>query len=305
MQRNISAQVDYTATLGRQLSSMGGSVPTIAKSRNGEIKLEYIRQSKDFQTRQGDLELSHLRQLTAVVSGGRTLSRILVWQDVSAEDDSIFTLLDGRYRFEAYRRAGWQGSVPVKIVRCTKRDAMLCATVDAIKDRLNLTQSEKTDRAWRLVRDEECRFSKSEVSKATGVGTATVGRMRRRLAEMKQAGDVPTGYWWRDREEAHEDDGSEGARRELTAKERKALVAKLVPQVRDVLDWRRWNPAIPDEALQFEIVSAVFGERKLFHMLEWSLGGDKEKTSAIIDQWNEDYAYDDEFSNQEDEDCGF
>ncbi|MDB6453633.1 hypothetical protein [Falsirhodobacter sp. 20TX0035] len=99
---------------------------------------------------------------------------------------------------------------------------MIDTSEDAIEDRLTLDPHEKSNRAWHLVHDPEDAFAKTELTRATCIGTATIARMRRRWRTMKAAGTEPRGQWWRDlRDSPNCEDVEQG---QMTEEQRKAVI---------------------------------------------------------------------------------
>ena len=254
------------------------TVPITLTRSKTTIAADKITLHPDFVTRQGDLDAFHLRTLTAAIKAKGPLSRVLLWRDVQNPTGPL-VLLDGRYRLWAYAGARWTQGIPAVVITCARKDAMLAATEDAIKDRKNLDPREKADRAWRLVRDAVAIFSKAEISRATGIGSATVGRMRARWRDMVACKLEASGFWWRDAQDSGGDEQPE--RTELTDAQRKRIVKRASVGIRDALDWRKWTPAIPDDEAQFEAIADAIGLKKLRKLLDWCLGSDPE----MIDAW--------------------
>lgn len=83
-------------------------------------------------------------------------------------------------------------TVPVTVLPpCSWRDARLKAEEANVKDKLSLSENEKTENAWKTVVIEAQHsrgkgMSKAEIAQASGVGRATVDRMRAALKWMEE-----------------------------------------------------------------------------------------------------------------------
>ncbi len=228
----------------------------------------------DFIARQGDLDKAHIRTLAGVVRDGRMLDAVLLWQDPEARSNG-FVLLDGRYRLSAYKTAGWTEAIPAKIVecKCSRQEALLLAVGANSKDRKGLTPVEKANYAWRLVRDPACDFSKAQLTRATGISDRTIARMRARWRELQQEeGREVTGSWYRDQ---RDDDVITDAF-ELSEAQRRRAAKEVGGQLRDVLDWRKGNPALRDREVRYEAIAFAIGEQDLKGLFEWHYGGEDE-----------------------------
>lgn len=101
-------------------------------------------------------------------------------------------VIDGHHRLEAYRKA--KRSVPVTYFEGSPSEALVEAGRENAKDRLPMLPSEKSQRAWSLVR-EEVKLSKAQIMVAASVSDGTVGSMRRVLREFLEAGEEPPLTW--------------------------------------------------------------------------------------------------------------
>lgn len=231
----------------------------------GEIIVDEL-----FRARQGDLDRAHVRVLASALTGGGRLDPLCVWQDPSRTDGAL-VLLDGAHRLGAYWAAKRQGGIPVKVALCDRRTALLIAAAANSKDKLPLHYSEKADMAWRLVRQDEARYSKAEIASATMVSRRTVATMRSRWRQMKEEGREPTGSWGRDRRDLAADWTPEG---QLEGVAREREIRELSKAVLDAVG----RTARYDEHLVAEALQAAFG-RRLRNMAEYLYGD--------VDEWTD------------------
>lgn len=229
----------------------------------------------DFQARKGPKDRAHIRTLAQAVKNHGELDPVLLWLDAGA-----LVLLDGAYRLAAYRAAGWSQDIPANVVSCDRRTALLLAAGANSKDRVSLTPQEKADLAWKLVREPGMKFSKREVAEATGVSTATVGRMRSRFRELNGNPEAEiTGHWWRDRLDQGTD-WEEGE--ELSEAQRRKAIEEIVKRLRDVLDWRKAGSLTHDSGVVFEALHEALGVEKVRSFVDWAFGGMSEE----VDEWS-------------------
>lgn len=129
-------------------------------------------------------------------------------------------ILDGRQRVAAYRLREIE-SIPAVIFEGSRKDARLEAGRNNSKTRNPWTTAECTNYAWGLVIEGEA--SKAEIMKAVRVGYGSIGRMRKRLAELVAAGKEPDRSWWK----AQRDDTKAEKPEEETEAARQARLGKL------------------------------------------------------------------------------
>lgn len=223
--------------------------------RSGEIIVD-----DHFRARQGELDPAHVRVLASALTGGGRLDPLCVWQDPSRTDGAL-VLLDGAHRLGAYWAVKREQGIPVKVALCDRRTALLIAAAANSKDKLPLHYSEKADMAWRLVREDDARYSKAEIASATKVSARTVASMRSRWRQMKEEGREPTGSWWRDRRDETTEWTPEG---QLEGAAREAKIKELSKALLDVVG----RTARYDEHLVAEVLQAAFG-RRLRNMAEY------------------------------------
>ena len=236
----------------------------------------------DFVARKGAQDRAHVRTLAQAVKNHGALDPVLLWRDGAA-----LVLLDGAYRLAAYRAAGWRGDVPAIVVSCDRRTALLLAAGANSKDKVGLAPQEKADLAWRLVREPGMNFSKPELARATGISTATIGRMRARWRVLERVPDVEiTGNWWRDRVDSADEAERPGP---MSDAQRRQAVDELVKRLRDVLDWRKPGAATRDSTLTYEALHVALGPQHVRAFADWAFGGIGEEE---VDEWGS-FAVDD------------
>lgn len=133
-----------------------------------------------FQHRRPDRFASdrHIREL-ADVAKVRDLDRLTVWWD-----GKKWTVIDGHHRIKAYIRAGRRGhSVPVEVFEGTPEEALGRAAEANTKDKLQMSSSEKSNAAWRLVVMSEGR-SKAQQAQDASVSERLVALMRKTKATL-------------------------------------------------------------------------------------------------------------------------
>jgi ParB-like chromosome segregation protein Spo0J len=203
-----------------------------------------------FKTRRGRLNVAHVKTLAAAIRRGGALSPITLWRQ---EGRNSLTLLDGEHRLAAYRAAGWRGGIPARVATFSRKEALLVAASANTRDALPLSQSERADVAWRLVREPDACFSKRDIARASGVSTRTIATMRDRWRTFQISGGEPSGDWWQDRKEGNE----EGDRPMMTDAERLMKVEALAEKMRKAAG----NVAFRDEQMFAEALDKAFGSR--------------------------------------------
>lgn len=130
----------------------------------------------------------HVRVLINAIysESGNRLDPITIWW--SGKD---WYVIDGHHRKLAYERVNQQGrisidSVPVRAFSGTLIEALCEATRRNSKDKLAMSPEDKSNRAWRLVAMGKD-LSKRQIANVCKVSTPTVGRMRKKLKEIREA----------------------------------------------------------------------------------------------------------------------
>ncbi|MDW4497271.1 ParB N-terminal domain-containing protein [Sulfitobacter sp. D35] len=183
-----------------------------------------IRRDYDFAFR--DLSSTHVAALVATIKRGTTLDPILVWRerDPQGKPSGCMVLLDGAHRMAAYRQTRKNRSIPAVIFEGSRVEAMLEAVGRNARAVLPMTTTERMNAAWRLVWEfDPPALSIAETSRASGVGTTQVKKMRKRKKVMQAVEAVETeftGRWSHDRKDR---DGGEAPERMSDAARRKQV----------------------------------------------------------------------------------
>jgi hypothetical protein len=188
--------------------------------------------------------------LAAAVRRGGMLTPVTLWKE---EGRNSLVLLDGDHRLAAYGAAGWRGNVPARVVSCSRRDALLIAAAANTRDAKPLTQSERADIAWRLVREPDAHFTKTEISRASGIAERTVTTMRARWRTIRGTGVELSGHWFQDRKDGEAD----RERQEMTDAQRRDQIASIAGRMRKAAG----NIAFRDEQMFAEALDEAFGKR--------------------------------------------
>lgn len=155
------------------------------------IPLKHIRTAHSvFQPRQFEDGLmasseEHVRGLLEAIhnESNHLLDPVTVWWSGKS-----WYVIDGHHRLLAYSRYEAQGKhspvrVPVVIFRGSVYEAIAESIRLNSKDKLPMSKSDKSNRAWKLVVLEKT--SKQTIARICGIGTSTVGRMRNVLTQYK------------------------------------------------------------------------------------------------------------------------
>lgn len=243
--------------------------------------LGQITQDDGFWFRRGGIDAAHKADLASTIRNtGKALDPVLLWQPEGGEKP---ILLDGAHRLAAYRAANWAGEIPaVILVGVDRRTALGAALKANAKRALGLSQAERMDAAWRLVREPVApRFKVREIVYLADVAASTVDNMRARFRVMHEEGIEITDSWARDRRTLPQDDE---ALDRMTDAQRRAEITKLAAEIRDLID-RRKHPErmiLRESEAVWEAVHEAFGEVATKRMLDYLLGGEDE-----ADDWLE------------------
>lgn len=239
------------------------------------IALEQIDlESEEGTPRPGPLDAIRIKELVIRLKGG-DMDPVLLWRNPDDRDAPLI-ILDGRHRIAAYRSLN-RKRVKARVIECPFRDALLHSGEVHKRDQKALTSEERANFAWRLVRLEGYNYSKSETANASGVSEPTVGRMRKRLKEMQESDQEPTGVWWKDRQDNPIDDEWEPP----TDEEQEETIRAMVKTIRDVLDRRQHeDPKLWDEGLRLEALARALGERTIKELFEFTCGGIEDEREA-------------------------
>lgn len=188
--------------------------------QGGRVKLEELTHDPAFTPRTGTAK-GHVQELARKLRQGTDLDPIKVWR---CPRTGRLVILDGRHRAAAYQLIG-ATDIPAELFTGDRNAARLEAARGNSKAAFPWTTQECTRYAWGLVIDGV--GSKRQISLASSVSIGTVTAMRKRLAELEEAGQVPSGNWWRDRN-GHKLDGQ-------APEESDAVKQARVEKVRDYL----------------------------------------------------------------------
>jgi hypothetical protein len=145
---------------------------TGAQRRPETLKLSEMFVSADLmQQREG--ERAHIKELRAGIKAHGALDPILVRQ-VGAK----FLVIDGHHRFAAYDAEAVFEPVPVTHFQGDLREAIKEAVRANAKAKLNMTEEDKLNAAWRMTCMGEEAYSVREIHLTCDVGTTTVSNMR-------------------------------------------------------------------------------------------------------------------------------
>ena len=125
----------------------------------------------------------HVRGL-AEVAKTRDLDPLTVWWD-----GKKWTVIDGHHRINAYVRAGkGHHAVPVEVYEGTPEEALGRAAEANTKDKLQMSSSEKSTAAWRLVVLTQG-SSKAQQAQYAGVSERLIAMMRKARATLLSNGE--------------------------------------------------------------------------------------------------------------------
>jgi ParB-like chromosome segregation protein Spo0J len=163
--------------------------------RPDAVHMDSIKELPElFQPRDSELNEKHVQDLIRGLKGQGVLDPVLVLV-IGAE----VYLLDGHHRMRAYRTVKKPVMVPVVYFEGIVKEAVMAAGAANSKVKLAMTNGERQDYAWRLVRA-GC-FSKSQISRASGVSVPQIDIQRKTLKTLGEAG-LGVGSWSRAQRQA-------------------------------------------------------------------------------------------------------
>ena len=122
----------------------------------------------------------------------RELTRALATKDNDALDPIVVMQIgrdaycvDGHHRLAAYKAAGVATPIPVEWFEGSVLDGHWEAVRRNVKDKLAMSRDAKLEAAWRAVVLGQ--LSKAAIVQLTGVANGTIGTMRSKLRELKEA----------------------------------------------------------------------------------------------------------------------
>lgn len=138
-----------------------------------------------------------LRMAKSIRDTGEPLEPILVFP-VGAD----CYVVDGHHRLAAYDTARWDKTLPATVFEGTFKEAQVRALTANSKDKLRLTTEEKSEAAWRLVRQMGYSLTVAEIASASTVAPRTVHNMRRVWREVqvlaqREEKPLPDDITWR------------------------------------------------------------------------------------------------------------
>ena len=249
--------------------------------KTATVALELITYSSDFCFRAGGADVAHKADLASTIkNSSRALEPVLLWQEEGNPEEETLVLLDGLHRVEAYRAVDWPHPIPAVIVTCDRRTALRVALSGNSRRTLQLTQAERMDAAWRLVREPVVpRYKVREIVAAADVSSRTVKYMRERQRVMQEEAIEVTGQWARDRFTYDSNDDPAGM---MTDAQRKAETTKLAKDFRDLID-RRKHPErhiLRDSQAVEEAIFEALGDKRMKDMFAYLYGTEEE-----ADEW--------------------
>lgn len=213
---------------------------------------------------------AHKADLVCALRNSRqAFDPIVVWETETETGKTELILLDGQYRLAAYQVANWQGEIPVIVWTGIDRRRALSEALRANSKRtLGLTQEERLNAAWRLVREAVSpRYKIREISAAADVSGRTVDHMRARFKAMRERKEIITGFWRRDMRPQGPDTAN-GL--EMTEAQRTEGIIDLCKALRDAFDRRKHpdKPILREEQAIWEAIGMALGEPQLKAMVE-------------------------------------
>ncbi|MCK0149393.1 ParB N-terminal domain-containing protein [Marivita sp. S6314] len=247
------------------------SSKTLTTIDHRQVELDHnfrFRSERDSET--------HLASLRKTLRNTGKLDPIMVWQEVdaNAKPTGRLVLIDGHYRFGAYRAEHGKGtvnaeSIPAFILKCDAMDAALTALAANSKDVLPLSAQERANAAWLLVRRHRMKISKSRLSRASGVAERTIAYMRAQLRKFDELEAAPSGNWSTDRRFPDKNDWEEP-----TDEQRQIIVDAIATGIKNAIRENRTS----DDSIIADALSQALGQRQLRAVADYifDLDGDGE-----------------------------
>lgn len=215
---------------------------------------------------------AHVAMLAKTAKRGEPLDPICV---VSFGDQ--WYMIDGHHRLAAYRKAEWAKDEPVRVLASEQRGeeritwAVEQSYADNKKNRLALSELEKSDGAWRAVARGDS-LSVTKTASTYNVGTRTVATMRETKKKLEALGCPATlmvQHGWRGakRELQDRQDITEGSAPNWNEHQQRKIARRLKP----VMDMRL-SAAQLAEALEAYSPNIVM---EMAHAMSRDEGGDE------------------------------
>ena len=128
----------------------------------------------------------HILTLARAIQRGDEMPPILVFP--LGRD---YYVMDGHHRLAAYDNAGWSKAIPAEVFTGSLKEAERVALRSNNKDKVSLTREDRTEAAWRLVRQRDPHDSIRSIMQDTGAGKGTVNNMRDALKKLEEQGHTP------------------------------------------------------------------------------------------------------------------
>lgn len=247
------------------------------------IKPREITTTDLFKLRSGKSDRAHVKTILNGMNIRGDVAPVLLWREITADGPTgRLVLIDGQHRLEAFafNLRGKDRNDPLRkrgisaiILDCDLQQALQRAISSNTNDSLPLTNSERANAAWKLVRMFGLEMSKVEISITAGVGRSTVQRMRTRFKEMTMTDAPISGIWGLDREGDHDANDNSPS---LTAAEFEAEVMALYQPLRVAFGMRPKRDACRDA----EVLRRVFGSFYLKQVITEALSTHDEPSSV-------------------------
>jgi hypothetical protein len=126
-------------------------------------------------TRHEGARLLHVRNLAKAIEPGHPLDPVKVWWS-----GREWVCIDGHHRLDAYGAAKWAEPIPVEVFAGSLSEAIAEALRDNVKVRRQMSATERTNGAWRVVAmTDDGSASKATLAERTGASEGTIANMRR------------------------------------------------------------------------------------------------------------------------------
>lgn len=228
------------------------------KPQKANVSLGKLELDPDlFQHRCVKLDNAHVEALAQVVSKGDRLDPLTVWENPEGQ----LVVVDGHHRAEAYQRAGWGKRVPVVIHQCSEEAAQLLTMSDNGKQRLQMTQQEKSNWAWTMVKDYPDMTAKEIAAGPTSLRQV---KLMRRTKRRLEGADVCLPDTWHMAMKLDKGDSGEwdDAQRDEARRQR---MAQLKESIRAPLAFA----AQCDPSAALEVVKEIIGDNSFENALDW------------------------------------
>jgi hypothetical protein len=104
-----------------------------------------------------------------------------------------YYVIDGHHRLAAYEAADWNEPIPVEVFEGELEDARLAGLTRNHKDKLPMTSAEKSEAAWRLVKEEQ--LNRPQIVGLGLVSRTTATTMKRTWDAIKEHSEARAASW--------------------------------------------------------------------------------------------------------------